>query len=49
MRVVKHRNGLLKVPAVPSLKVFKARVDGALSKLGVVEGVPGHGRGLGTR
>jgi len=34
MRVVKHRNRLPRgLVAVPSLEVFKARLDGALSNL----------------
>jgi len=48
MRVLRHWN-ILPREAVdaPSLDVFQARLDGALSH--VVEGVPGHGRRLGTR
>jgi len=33
----------------PSLAVFKARLDGAFEQPGLVEGVPAHGRGAGTR
>ena len=32
--------------SAPSLVVFKARLDGALSNPGLVGGVPAHGRGL---
>ena len=50
MRVVRHWNRLHREAlAAPSLEVFKARLDGALSKPGLVEGVPAHGRGVGTR
>jgi len=48
MRVVRPWNRLPReAVAAPSLAVFKARLDGALSTL--VEGVPVHGRGAGTR
>jgi len=48
MRVVRHWNRLSRwVVDVPSLEVCKATLDGALSNL--VEGVPAHGTGVGTR
>jgi len=50
MRVVKHWPRLPReAVAAPSLAVFKARLDGALSQPGLVEDVPAHGRGVGTR
>jgi len=33
----------------PSLEVFKGRLDVVLSNLVLVEGVPAHGRGVGTQ
>lgn len=48
--VVKHWNRLLKeVVHVPSLEVFKARLDRALSNLIYVKDVPDHSRGIRTR
>ena len=48
MRVVRSWHRLPReAVAAPSLPVFKARLDGALSNL--VEGVPTHSRGVGTR
>ena len=50
MRVVKHWNRLPReTVAAPSLEAFKARLDGAVEKPGLVEDVPGYGRGVGTR
>ena len=51
MRMVRHWNRLSREAVdAPSLEVFKARLDGALSSLvHLVEGVPAHGRGVGTR
>jgi len=47
--VVRHWHRLPReAVATPSLAVFKARLDGALSNL-VCPGVPAHGRGVGTR
>jgi len=50
MRVVRHWPRLSRAAvAAPSLVGFKARLDGALSTLGLVEDVPADGRGVGTR
>jgi len=50
MRAVKHWHRLPReAVAAPSLAVFKARLDGALEQPGLVEDVPAHGRGVGTR
>jgi len=47
MRVMRHWNRLLREAVdAPSLEVSKARLNGALSTLGPVEGVPPHGRGV---
>lgn len=47
VRMVRALNHLPReVTVVPSLEMFKARLDGAFSNL--VEGVLSHGRGLGT-
>jgi len=48
VRVVRYRKKFPReVVDASSLEVLKARLDGALSNL--VEGVPVHGRGVGTR
>jgi len=50
VRVVRHWHRLPREAVdAPSLVVFKARLDGALSNLVLVEGVPAHGRGVGPR
>jgi len=51
MRVVRHGNRLPReAVAALSPEVFKAKLDRALSNLeGLLEGVPAHGRGGGTR
>jgi len=50
VRVVRYWHRLPReVPDVPSLAVFRARLDGAFEQPGLVEGVPAHGRGVGTR
>ena len=47
VRVVRHwRRFPREAVAAPSLEVFKARLD---HQPGLVEGVPAHGRGFGTR
>ena len=49
VRMVRHWHRLPReAVAAPSLEVFKARLDGALTIL-VVEDVPAHGGGVGTR
>jgi len=50
MRVVKHWNRLSReAMTAPSLEVFKVRLDGSSEQPGLVEDVPAHGRGVGTR
>ena len=50
MRGVRHWKRLSReVMAAPSLEAFKARLCGALGPTGLVEGVPAHGRGVGSR
>jgi len=46
MRVVRHWDMLPRDMDGPSLEEFKARLDWALA---IVEGVPVHGRGVGTK
>lgn len=47
IRVLRYWNRLSREGGdAVSLEVYKVRLDGAVGNLGVVEGVPAHGRGL---